>query len=101
MSDMIHSSVIRWFEPKDEMPNLKKRMWGNYEEHVSKTVLASVYYLGSRNVCPDYRYNYDKKCWEYLLDASNDWWVPCHRDVRVEFWAYYPDPVVPCEEEML
>lgn len=98
MSDWIHSSVIRWFKPKDEMPEIKKGHWEKWEDPVSKPVLLSTEYNGQRSVIADARYNFREECWELLIDSTGDYWKEVFHEVHVEFWAYYPDPIIPCEE---
>lgn len=68
-------------------------------EVVSKLVMISIENRGKRKVIMDARYNYYEKCWEILMDATGGYYEELHRDTHVEYWAYYPEPVIPTKTE--
>lgn len=68
-------------------------------EVVSKLVMISIEDRGKRKVIMDARYNYHEKCWEILMDATGGYYEELHRDTHVEYWAYYPEPVIPTKME--
>lgn len=70
-----------------------------YGEVVSKLVMISIEHRGKREVIMDARYNYHEGCWEILMDANGGYYEELHQDTHVEYWAYYPDPVIPIKEE--